>query len=207
VAAGVTTNTPTHLLTTSFKAEIFGADYMGESNITIQLPGTKISSEFFGILDAIFSSHGLKPCVLATVTPVDPSGDHHIEWINIVKMLKSIKGFLIDFYGGTTLPPWNSPFTGETFPTFSLSVKVYINFSSEMVCDKIFMRACAGPQSCYSPEEKADALTVQDITLQLHEKFNSIDSCAMGENEETPWFHFSKDERKQLPDLPLAETG
>jgi hypothetical protein len=203
----VITNTETHLLTNSFKAEIFGADDMGESNITIQLPGTKVSSEFFGILDAIFSSHGLKPCVRATVTPVDPSGDYQIEWINIGKNLKSIKGFLIDFLGGTTLPPWKSPFTGETFPTFSLSVKVYINFSGEMVCDKIFMHAHAGPKSNYSAEEKADALTVQDITLQLHEKFNAIDSCAIGENEESPWFHFSKDEWKQLPDLPLAGPG
>jgi len=92
-------------------------------------------------------------------------------------------------------------------PQFSLGIDFFIDFSTEMVCDKIFMHAMAGPKSCYSAEEKADALTVQDLTMQLHEKFSAIDSCAIGENEENPWFHFSKAEWKQLPDLPLAEPG
>jgi hypothetical protein len=184
---------------------IFGSDHMAESNITILLGESKVTAEFIEVLDGIFSSQGLKPCLLATVTPLDPSGGHHIEWSNISKMLTSIEGFLIDYSGGASLPPWTGS-TGESFPTYSLSVKVYIHFSREMVCDHIFMHACTGPQSCYSAVERADALTVQEIVLQLHEKFNAIDSRAIGENGEKPWFHFSKDEWRLLGNLPPAEN-
>lgn len=187
------------------KGQILETDPMAASNITIQLGKTKLTPEFIEILNGIFSHHGLTPCLVAQVTPLDPSGPRETEWSNITNILASISGFLVQYYGGTQGPPWVGPDTSGSFPQFSLGVNVYLNFSRETNSDMIFMHASAGPKSYYSAEEKADALTIQEITLQLHKKFNALDSCAIGENEETSWFHFSKAEWKPLGDLPARD--
>jgi len=156
----------------------------------IEFADTKLSSEFFNAMDEIFRSHGWTPEDEMSVCPPKPELAYTIKRSDLLNQLPGLTG------GRWT---YVSPKVEDLY------VSVFTEVSPEQTSQFLIMEAPIEQRQAYTEKEKARILKVESITLQLHQRFNAFNSEGVYNEDEIPWFHFSKEEWKTIGDLPVCE--
>jgi hypothetical protein len=154
--------------------------------------GLPLCAQTFARIDECFARHNFKP----EENEVRVYVDSEEEWV---------MGFT--FTDRERILPRGSSivFTYSAVEEPDNWIRAYLEYSPELLCNRLFFQARIEHRPRYTKEGRDRAKRVESLCLCLHQSLGAAKTRGRSEYDQEDWFIFSVTEWKPMGELPLEE--